>query len=125
MFWDIITIGLGGSLGAVSRFGIGKIIENTVGLGSTWSVIAANLLGCFLFGLIFEFTLKEHLVNSYYRPFLLTGFLGSLTTFSTFTHHNFTMMRANEWITAGLNIICQISIGLFLIWLGTRLVKGA
>lgn len=125
MLWNVIIIGLGGSLGALSRFGIGKVVENTVGLSATWSVIIANLLGCFLFGIIFEITLEENLLNSYYRPFLLTGFLGSLTTFSTFTHHNFTMMRTNDWITAGLNIFFQIAVGLFLVWFGTRLVRGA
>ncbi len=125
MFWDILWVGFGGSLGALSRFGIGKIIETSLGLSPTWSVVLANLIGCFLFGLLFEITLEEGFIGGSYRPFLLSGFLGSLTTFSTFTHHSFTMLRAGEWVGAGANIIFQVVAGLFLVWLGGRLVAGA
>ncbi len=124
MFWNIISVAAGGSLGALSRFGIGKVIEENAGLSATWSVIAANLIGCFLFGILFEITLKDGFIGSNYRPFLLSGFLGSLTTFSTFTHHSFTMMRAGDWLSAGGNIIFQVSAGLFLVWLGSRIVEG-
>lgn len=124
MFWDVISVAAGGSLGALSRFGIGKLVENNIGLSSTWSVVAANLIGCFLFGLLFELTLKGGLVGGNYRPFLLSGFLGSLTTFSTFAHHNFAMMRAGDWLSAGLNISFQVFAGLILVWLGSRIVEG-
>ena len=124
MFWDIISVAAGGSLGALSRFGIGKIIENNIGLTPTWSVVAANLLGCFLFGILFEVTLKGGLVGNNYRPFLLSGFLGSLTTFSTFTHHSFSMMKSGDWVNAGANIVFQVVAGLFLIWVGSRIVEG-
>ncbi len=125
MFWDIISVAIGGSLGALSRFGIGKIIEESIGLTPTWSVVFANLIGCFLFGMLFEITLKNGFVGNGYRPFLLTGFLGSLTTFSTFTHHSFSMMRAGDWISAGANIAFQVMAGLFLIWAGSRIIEGA
>ncbi len=125
MFWDIVFIGFGGSLGALSRFGISRIIESTFGLSASWSVVVANLLGCFLFGLLFELTLKSGIFNMDYRPFLLTGFLGSLTTFSTFTHNNLQMMKAGDWMLAGINIVLQVFAGLLLVWAGSRVVEGA
>lgn len=120
MIWQVISIAAGGSLGALSRFGLTRLSMAMLSLSSPWPTFIANMLGCLLFGLLFQFTEDEGWLNSTYRPFLLTGFLGSLTTFSTFKHDNFTLISGGEWLTAGINIILQVILGLFFVWLGAK-----
>ena len=65
---DVLTVGIGAALGAVTRF----LITSTIPVGGLWSLLAINIAGCFLMGLI--------------RPGLFwgTGFLGGFTSFSTY-----------------------------------------
>ncbi len=120
MIWELISIVLGGGLGALSRFGLSKAVTSILNLSAPWPTFVANMLGCLLFGLLFQLTEEEGWLSASYRPFLLTGFLGSLTTFSTFKHDNFVLLSAGDWVAAAANIILQVCLGLFFVWLGAK-----
>jgi CrcB protein len=113
---ELLLIGLGGALGAMSRYSItalsNKVFAHTFPLGT----LIANLLGCFLLGMILG---SGHAEKSHpIRLGVGVGFLGALTTFSTFGAE--TMSHANEgnWTIAFGNVLANVVLGLLFVFLG-------
>ncbi len=84
MFTAILAISLGASLGALSRWGLG------VGLNHLFpalpmGTLVANLTGGYLIGLALALFAQLPQLQPEWRLFVITGFLGGLTTFSTFS----------------------------------------
>lgn len=75
----IIAIALGGALGAVSRFGLATLLA---GSAFPFATLLANLIGCFLIGLV-ALPLAGHDLSSL-RGLVVVGFLGAFTTYSSF-----------------------------------------
>ncbi|MDH5342141.1 MAG: fluoride efflux transporter CrcB [Betaproteobacteria bacterium] len=79
-----VAVGIGAALGAWSRWGLSVAFNHflpALPLGT----LAANLAGGFLIGAALEFFLQHATLPPEYRLFVITGFLGSLTTFSAFS----------------------------------------
>lgn len=79
-----LAVGLGAVLGAWARWGLSVALNSalpTLPLGT----LIANLVGGFLIGVAVESVLQLQLVSVEWRLFIITGFLGALTTFSTFS----------------------------------------
>ncbi len=84
MFTAILAISLGAALGALSRWGLGRGLNHlfpALPLGT----LAANLLGGYLVGLALALLAQLPQLPPEWRLFVITGFLGGLTTFSTFS----------------------------------------
>jgi CrcB protein len=80
---SVIAICVGASVGAVARWGLGLWL--TPGGVIPWGTLAANLIGGYLIGVcIATFQAMPHL-DPFWRLLLVTGFLGGLTTFSSFS----------------------------------------
>ncbi|HSH03740.1 MAG TPA: fluoride efflux transporter CrcB [Anaerolineae bacterium] len=110
-------IGVGGFFGAISRFVIGYGVQKiTPWAEMPMGTLAVNLLGCFLIGLLSQFSVAMVTIET--RSLIFVGFLGSLTTFSTFS--NETLLLSQKGLTglSVLNLILQVSLGLFAVWGG-------
>lgn len=114
------AVALGGALGAISRYGLGLIVigrwGDRVPLG-TWVV---NGLGCFLMGILFVLTGKVNMGGPL-KAFLAVGFLGALTTFSTYSLETVFMLRAHQWRGALLNSLGSVAVGLLMVAAGAGL----
>jgi CrcB protein len=71
-----------------------------------------NIIGSFLFGMIYALAQKKLHVNGEMRLILLTGFMGAFTTFSTFAFETAKMMRSAQWMLAFGNISAQVILGI-------------
>lgn len=80
---SILAICLGASVGAVSRWGLALWL--TPGGVIPWGTLAANLLGAYLIGVALAVFQSLPQLDPVWRLLLVTGFLGGLTTFSTFS----------------------------------------
>ena len=80
----IIAIACGGAFGAVSRHYLAYYINQTVGTGFPWGVLAVNILGSFILGGVVGLSVVVWSPSPEVRAFITVGFLGSLTTFSSF-----------------------------------------
>ena len=100
MLINVFFIGIGGAIGAVSRYGINELFERYFISSSTASILIINILGCFLIGLIVgaSVPVKD---SMYY--FFVIGFLGSFTTMSALTYQ--TIMIANTNLIHALSYI--------------------
>ena len=80
-----------------------------------------NLLGCFLIGLLVALSVKTKWPGAVVQSFLIGGFLGSLTTFSTFAYQTLELSREQSLSMGALNLLANIVLGLFLVWCGIAL----
>tara|TARA_A100001011_G_scaffold397853_1_gene500188 strand:+ start:1272 stop:1631 length:360 start_codon:yes stop_codon:yes gene_type:complete len=119
MISNILFVGFGGALGAISRFGINEIMERHLINSSSYSVLLVNVLGCFLIGFIIGTSMPEK--NTMYYFFII-GFLGSFTTMSALTYQ--TIMIANtNLIHAVSYIMFTVVMTIAATYIGTIIAK--
>ena len=82
-----------------------------------------NILGCFLFGTVWSLVEEIPGVPSNLRVYVLTGFMGAFTTFSTFAFESMAMARVGQHALAMANVVGQTALGLLALYLGMVLVK--
>lgn len=83
MTYTLISVALGGALGAVGRFLVGLLALRVMGAGFPWATLGVNVVGSFAMGILF--VLLMHSSSIRLNLFLLTGVLGGFTTFSAFS----------------------------------------
>lgn len=119
MISNILLIGFGGALGAISRFGINEILERYFINSSFSAVLLVNVVGCFLIGLIIGTSMPEK--NTMYYFFII-GFLGSFTTMSALTYQTIVIANTNL-IHAVSYIMLNVVITIAATYIGTIIAK--
>jgi len=119
----IFLVMIGGGLGAASRYSVGLMAVRLWGTRFPWGTLAVNLAGCFLIGLLFALSDRVRLLTPEVRLLLVTGYLGALTTFSTFSLETVIAGRAGLTLLPLANILFN-NIGCLVltlagIWLGS------
>ncbi|MRI82847.1 MAG: fluoride efflux transporter CrcB [Nitratiruptor sp.] len=122
MRWELLLgVGLGGFLGALGRFLLTSWIQRMSGSLFPWGTLSVNVLGSFLIGLLFV-AFQEGL-HPQLRAFAITGFLGALTTFSTFSLETYLMLDQGAIGKALMNILFNLSLSLGATILGIIVAK--
>lgn len=122
MLLPVIAICIGASLGALSRWGLALWL----GAGGLmpWGTLAANLIGGYLVGVAVAcFSLMPD-IDPMWRLALITGFLGGLTTFSSFSAEVTTMLMEGRPGVAAITAVSHLAGSLMLTWLGIRTVQA-
>jgi fluoride exporter len=120
---ELLVVGFGGFIGAISRYGLSGYMDKTFGKGFPSGTLVVNVLGCFLIGLLMTLVEDQKFTNKTLQLLIVTGLLGSLTTFSTFGHQSLDLLRKGSFSLAFLNVICNLGVGLFAVSLGRFLVR--
>lgn len=97
----VLLIGLAGALGTLTRYGIGLWAGRTLGAGFPYGTLIVNVVGCFLIALVAQLAIATTLISPTLRLTLTTGFMGGLTTYSSFNFETTTLLRERAW-AAGL-----------------------
>lgn len=109
---QFISIAIAGAIGALCRWGISRAGYALFGSGFAWGTLIANVLGCFLLGFLMHLGLATDKISPVLRTSLAVGFLGALTTFSTFSYETVGYMEDGAWLLAVGNITANVTIGL-------------
>ena len=118
----VIIIGIGGFIGAITRYGICGIAQTQIRSGSLpYGTLFVNLIGCFIFGIISYFAESGRILNPTTRAFMLTGFLGALTTFSTFSNETVNLFRDGAIHLSVINIALNLIPGITFLILGQKI----
>ena len=119
---QLLFIALGGALGAVCRFIISEATQRRWVNEFPVGTLTVNLIGCFLIGFLLQLGSQSEWLTPSVRALLITGFLGALTTFSTFGHD--TVRCADDNLThALLNIGAHVVFGLCAVVFGITIAR--
>lgn len=128
---DFLLVAIGGALGAMTRYAIGLATQALLGKQFAWGTLIANVLGCFIVGIIGQRVMslesaQEHAPAHFLRVAIMVGFLGGLTTFSAFGWETMSRLfdkQAGSQLIALVNIGANLLLGLAAVWLGMQFVK--
>ncbi len=114
----VLVVALGGAFGAVSRYAVSGWVQEAAGPGFPWGTWTVNVAGSLLLGFAMVW-LTETMASSALRNLVVMGFLGSFTTFSTFSFEVVEMAREGLWARAGVYSVGSVLMGI------TAVVVGA
>jgi CrcB protein len=115
---QILAIAGGGAVGAVARFLVSTGVYRLFGRDFPWGTLAVNVFGSFGMGLLFVLLLERSLIGPEARAAILVGFLGSFTTFSTFSLETLTLVEQGEMLRALLNVAASVLLCVAACWAG-------
>ncbi len=115
-------IGSGGFIGALMRYWISSWAQGlTQSASFPYGTLTVNVLGCLLVGILAQLAENYGLFTSGMRELVFIGFLGSFTTFSTFSNETYRLFNGGEGLIAAANLMGNLGLGLAALWLGRAL----
>ncbi|PWI31743.1 fluoride efflux transporter CrcB [Vibrio albus] len=115
-------IAVGGAFGACSRYLISELCVLLLGRGFPYGTLTVNILGSFIMGVLVSAFQNEMLGADPWRQIIGLGFLGALTTFSTFSMDNVLLMQQGAFFKMGLNVLLNVTLSISAAWFGFHLL---
>ena len=113
-FW----IGAAGFAGALTRFGVGRLVGAWLPMQFPLATLLINVTGSFFLGWFYTFVQHRYPVPETVRLAVATGFVGAYTTFSTWMYDSADLMGKGAAIEAAVNVFGSLALGLIGVWLG-------
>lgn len=112
---NIATVALGGALGSVARYYLsGSTLKHFMFFDIPMAILIVNIFGSFMFGVFMGLIENNILISASLKTFLLTGFLASFTTFSTFAWESVIFIQNDMYIK--LFVYCLLSLILSIVF---------
>jgi CrcB protein len=116
----LLLVGLGGAAGALSRYYVGGWVQALAGSFFPWGTLSVNVAGSLALGFALIW-LQSAVSSAELRELVAIGFLGSFTTFSTFSYEAMSMIRDGAWWQAASYTLGSVALGLVAVALGAGL----
>lgn len=121
-FYAFLAVGIGAAAGAWLRWGLGLWL-NAVWPELPLGTLSANLIGGFLVGFSVAFFMQHPGLAPEWRLFIITGFLGALTTFSTFSIETVTLLMRGQYLWSLSMIMLHLGGSLLMTIFGLQVYK--
>ncbi len=115
---EILLVGFGGFIGSVARYLVSKLNITWQFLSIPMGTLTVNILGSLIIGFLVGISVKSELISNDLRLFLMVGFCGGFTTFSSFTNENFMLMQNGQFLTVFLYTTLSIVLGFLAVYFG-------
>lgn len=122
MVSTLISVALGGALGASARYLTGVAAVRVLGHGFPWGTLAVNVIGSLCMGALV--VVLAHFSATRLTPFLMTGLLGGFTTFSAFSLDAITLFQRGALIEAAAYVAGSVILSLLALGGGMVLARG-
>jgi CrcB protein len=115
-----IWIAIGSALGGISRYACSGLSARLIGETFPWGTFLVNVVGSFIIGFFATLTEPDgrFYMSSTTRQFVMTGFCGGFTTFSSFSLQTLNLIHDGEMVRAGANIGASVACCLIAVWAG-------
>lgn len=133
---EMMLVAAGGSLGALARWGIGVAAAQWLGKAFPWGTLAVNVVGCLIMGIVMELLLDLEARDAaemtpaiqaqiaFWHKGVALGFLGALTTFSSFGADTLRDLHAGQQLVALANVAANVVLSLTAVWAGIALMRA-
>ena len=119
----VLVVGVGGALGAISRYYVSAWASTVAGDALPWGTFTVNVVGSFALGFLLVW-LQALAPNDEVRQFAVVGVLGSFTTFSAFSYEAVALARAGEALRASGYLLGSVVFGVAAVILGASLATA-
>ncbi len=120
--YAFLAVGIGAAIGAWLRWGLGLWLNPTVP-ELPMGTLSANIVGGYLIGLAIAFFMQNPSISPEWRLLIITGFLGGLTTFSTFSAETVTLLMRGQYAWGTAIIAAHLGGSLLMTVLGIQTYK--
>ncbi len=117
MIKELLLVGAGSCLGGVGRYLISLLMRSSSG-AFPWGTFTVNIVGSLLIGLLWGWTCRCPQVSPWVSLFLMVGFCGGFTTFSTFSKESLMLFQAGHYATFLLYVLGSFMLGLLAVLAG-------
>jgi len=124
MQWGLIlSVGIGGFIGAILRYSISNWVNTFSSSHFPYGTLTVNVIGSFMIGFLFLYFQQIHL-SPYQKSLLITGLLGALTTFSTFSLETVLLLQQEQYLKAFSNVMLNVLFSVGATFLGMMIFKS-
>ncbi len=128
VLWSYGFVALGGALGAMARYALNVALQRDIAF--PWGTLSANLLGCFILGIIAQLVAtaawfnEAGIVPDQYRLLFAIGFCGSFTTLSALVMELHTMLQRSELLASFAYLVASVVGGFACFYIGFLLTRA-
>lgn len=110
--------------GGLTRYYLSGWVHSLLGRAFPYGTLAVNVIGAYFIGLIMELGLRSTAIPETLRLGLTVGFMGGLTTFSTFSYETFKLLEDGQFLPAVVNVMASVLVCLIFTWLGIITIRS-
>jgi len=122
MIKSLLSVALGGAIGAAARYLTNVGAMRLLGAGFPWSTLVVNIAGSFLMGFLVVWFAERDLTRL--APFAMTGVLGGFTTFSAFSLDTVSLWHRGDTLAAGAYVAASVTLSLAALLAGMAAARG-
>jgi len=115
---ELSAIAAGGAFGAIMRFLVSNRVYAWLGRDFPYGTLSVNVIGSFFIGIAFVLLTERLTVGAELRAFIMIGFLGAFTTFSTFSMESLFLLQEGLLFKAISNVLLNVLLCIFATWGG-------
>jgi CrcB protein len=119
----LLAVAVGGSIGASTRYLVSTWAAEKIGADFPYGTLIVNVVGCFIIGAFMTAATERFIVNPYWRLIVTVGFVGGLTTFSSFSYESLKLLEDGSLTLVMYNILSNFSLGFLATWLGISAMR--
>lgn len=120
MISQLVAVATGGAIGAVIRYLTNRLITHYFPANLYWATLFVNVIGCFLMGLAYVWFKNKCHASENLQLFITVGFLGALTTWSTFSMETVLMLNSGDLFKGLSYLIATFALCFMAFYLGIK-----
>jgi CrcB protein len=119
----LLAVAIGGAIGAIARFQLSQLFIKSFSGDFIYNIMVANIVGCFLMGVCYEFMNLKINVGVEWRAFFMVGVLGAFTTFSSFALDVFILVERGNFLNASVYILSSVVFSIVGLFVGIYIMR--